>query len=265
MRRLLAAAAVLAAGVVAVPVGNAGMASAATCTGTGTVQIISLSFNPASIAPGQRSTATMVAQNCTAQAITATSTWAARLIGPGTGIPPGCPAIDPLAQATNFPAGGQVTVGLGYLTFASCTATALQLTVTVNGAAGPLASQTATLLLGGSASATPTTSPGSCAVTYARNSEWPGGFVAAVTITNTGTSAINGWVLTFTFPGDQVITNAWNATVAQTGAAVTATNMPYNKVIAAGVSTSFGFQGTWHTSDASPAVFAVNGQGCAVR
>ena len=48
-----------------------------------------------------------------------------------------------------------------------------------------------------------------CSVAYATSSEWPGGFVANVTITNTGTSSINGWTLTFTYPGDQRVTNAW--------------------------------------------------------
>src|SRR6185503_6144164 len=101
--------------------------------------------------------------------------------------------------------------------------------------------QSATLQINGaSTSASATTSPRPCAVTYTRQSEWSDGFVAAVTITNTGTTAINGWTLAFTFPGDQKITNAWNATVTQTGAAVSAVNMPYNRTIAAGASTAFG-------------------------
>jgi len=41
--------------------------------------------------------------------------------------------------------------------------------------------------------------------------------------------------------------------------AVTATNAPYDRSIAPGASVSFGFQGTWHTSDASPTAFALNG------
>jgi hypothetical protein len=62
-----------------------------------------------------------------------------------------------------------------------------------------------------------------------------------------------------------VVTNAWNAAVIQSGAAVTATNLSYNGVIAAGASTSFGFQGTWHTSDASPTAFTLNGSACTIR
>jgi endo-1,4-beta-xylanase len=58
---------------------------------------------------------------------------------------------------------------------------------------------------------------GTCHVTYTKNSEWPGGFTAQVTIANTGTTTINGWSLTFTFPGDQKITSNFNGAFSQTG------------------------------------------------
>ena len=82
------------------------------------------------------------------------------------------------------------------------------------------------------------------------------------TISNTGTAAISGWTLKFTFAGDQHITNAWNGTASQSGENVTITNASYNAAIAAGGSTSAGFQGTWTSSDAAPASFTVNGATC---
>jgi hypothetical protein len=105
--------------------------------------------------------------------------------------------------------------------------------------------------------------PGACTVTYAPNA-WSGGFTANVTIANTGATAWNGWSVAFVFPGDQKITNAWNAKIAQSGASITATNLSYNGTVAAGGSTSFGFQGTWNTSDTSPTAFTVNGASCTV-
>ncbi len=113
---------------------------------------------------------------------------------------------------------------------------------------------------------TPPTTPGGgtggkCHVTYTPQ-QWPGGFTANVTVANTSSAALNGWTLTFSFPGDQKVTSAWNATVTQSGSAVTAKNMSYNGNIPAGGSTSFGFQGTWSSSDASPTAFAVNGTAC---
>jgi O-glycosyl hydrolase len=112
--------------------------------------------------------------------------------------------------------------------------------------------------------APPTTPPpsSSCQVVYTTQSQWTGGFVAQVNVTNTGTTAINGWTLKFTFPGDQKITNAWNAAPAQSGEAVTLTNMSYNAALAAGASTSLGFQGTWTNSDAAPTAFTLNGATC---
>jgi len=83
-----------------------------------------------------------------------------------------------------------------------------------------------------------------------------------VTITDKGTTAINGWTLKFTFPGDQKLSNAWNATATQSGQSVTAVNMSYNAAISPGGNTSFGFQGTWTNSDAAPTAFTLNGAAC---
>jgi endo-1,4-beta-xylanase len=106
------------------------------------------------------------------------------------------------------------------------------------------------------------TTTGVCHATYDRTSEWPGGFTANVTIANTGTTAINGWTLAWSFPGDQKITNAWSAAVTQSGANLTATNAAYNGSIAPGGTTSFGFQGTYGSNDSSPTAFTLNGAAC---
>ncbi len=220
MRRIVAVAASLAVAVAAgVLVLGTLTATAAACAGT--VQINSLAFNPPVISAGQSSTATLVAQNCTSQPIQAFVTWAARYTGPGTGIPPGCPVIDPLQLNLALPAGGQGTSSMGYQTFASCTATGFQATATISAGGSTLASQSATLTFAG-ASGSSSPPPATCAVSYARQSEWAGGFVAQVTIANTGSAPVSGWRLAFTFPGDQVVGNAWNATISQWGAAVTA-------------------------------------------
>ena len=119
-----------------------------------------------------------------------------------------------------------------------------------------------------SPSASPSPSPSAgggsgCHVTYTKNSEWPGGFTAGVTINNTGTSAISSWTVKFTFPGDQKVTSSWNdGSLTQSGEAVTATNASYNGSINPGGNASFGFQGTWTSSDASPTSFTVNGVTC---
>jgi hypothetical protein len=110
-----------------------------------------------------------------------------------------------------------------------------------------------------------TTTPSSgstCHVTYIKQ-EWAGGFTANITLADTGTVPINGWTLTFTFPGDQHVgTNAWGSTVTQAGNKVTITNLGYDALVAPGATISFGFQGSWTTNDTSPTTFAVNGTPC---
>ena len=101
----------------------------------------------------------------------------------------------------------------------------------------------------------------SCTASYATQSQWAGGFVANMTVTNTGTTALTSWTVTFTFPGDQKVTNFWNTSLTQSGENVTATNVSYNGSVAAGASTSFGFQGTWTNSNATPASITCNGGG----
>jgi poly(hydroxyalkanoate) depolymerase family esterase len=106
-------------------------------------------------------------------------------------------------------------------------------------------------------------SPGSatCRVGYKADS-WSNGFTATVTVTNTGAAAINGWTLRWTWPGDQRVTNGWNATVSQSGADVSARNAAWNATIAAGQNVSFGFQATNSGSNTSPTRFLLNGAVC---
>ncbi|MET7681513.1 cellulase family glycosylhydrolase [Streptomyces sp. NPDC005423] len=82
-----------------------------------------------------------------------------------------------------------------------------------------------------------------CSATYTVSSDWGSGFNAAVTVTNTGTSAISSWKVAWTWSGSQRITNMWNATYTQSGQSVTAVNADHNGGLAAGSSASFGFGG----------------------
>ncbi|WP_228026273.1 MULTISPECIES: cellulose binding domain-containing protein [Thermogemmatispora] len=112
--------------------------------------------------------------------------------------------------------------------------------------------------------ATSTPSAGlNCSVHYAVN-QWPGGFTANLTVTNTGTTTINGWTLTFTFPGNQTVTQGWNGVFSQQGSQVTITNASYNGSIAPGSSVYPGFNGTWSGSNPSPTAFYLNGTACTI-
>ncbi|MFJ6213348.1 glycoside hydrolase family 9 protein [Streptomyces sp. NPDC092296] len=101
-----------------------------------------------------------------------------------------------------------------------------------------------------------------CSVTYHVDSAWGDGLTATVTVKNTGQSTIKGWTLGWSFPGNQRITNAWNATVTQNGAAVTAKDAGWNGTLAPGGTGSFGFQAGYSGSNTAPTQFTLNGVAC---
>ncbi|MGW5051628.1 lytic polysaccharide monooxygenase [Actinokineospora sp. NPDC004072] len=102
-----------------------------------------------------------------------------------------------------------------------------------------------------------------CRIAHTVATSWNGGFTGAVRITNTGTAAVNGWALTWSYPGGQQVTQAWNATVSQSGTAVTARNVSWNGSIAPNATVEFGFNGTGQPG-AAPSGFALNGTACTV-
>lgn len=111
----------------------------------------------------------------------------------------------------------------------------------------------------------PSTPPpaGACRVAYVVNA-WNTGLTASVTITNTGTAAVNGWSLAFTLPSGQTITNGWNATYTPTSGAVTARNVSYNATIPANGSVDIGFQANHTGNTGKPSSFTLNGAPCTV-
>lgn len=111
-----------------------------------------------------------------------------------------------------------------------------------------------------SAAVTATTAPGGggggtgCTAGWHVDSQWTPGFNATVTVTNPGTSPVNGWTVTWTWPNGQHLSSAWNATVQQSGTGVSAVNLAYNGRLAPGASTTFGIQGTWSGTNTAPAL-----------
>jgi len=116
-------------------------------------------------------------------------------------------------------------------------------------------------------SPTPTSTPISgagCKIGYTITNQWSGGFGANLSITNTGTTAVNGWSLQFTFANGQKITQLWNGNYTQNGGTVIITNLSYNSSIAPGASLSSepGFNGSWSGTNAAPTTFTLNGVAC---
>ncbi|MEU3556105.1 extracellular catalytic domain type 1 short-chain-length polyhydroxyalkanoate depolymerase [Streptomyces fragilis] len=109
----------------------------------------------------------------------------------------------------------------------------------------------------------PTTPPpsGACRVTNSV-SAWNTGLTDNITVTNTGSSTLTGWTLTFTLASGQTITSGWNATYSPSTGNVTAKGVSYNSTLAPGAATTIGFQAT-HTGDSGrPTNFKLNGAAC---
>jgi peptidoglycan/xylan/chitin deacetylase (PgdA/CDA1 family) len=98
----------------------------------------------------------------------------------------------------------------------------------------PATSSTTSATSGGSGSAT-------CTAAYRQAAGWGSGFLGAVTVTNTGTGAINGWTVRLALGQGQTLLNVWNGTSTGAAGTVTVTNTAYNATIAAKGAQQFGF------------------------
>lgn len=104
---------------------------------------------------------------------------------------------------------------------------------------------------------------GGCTVAYTVVNQWTGGFTGSVTITNNGPAWTN-WTLGFAYADGQAVTNGWNAAWSQSGGAVTASALDWNRAVGTGGSVTAGFNATSTGANTPPAAFTVNGTVCAV-
>ena len=101
-------------------------------------------------------------------------------------------------------------------------------------------------------------------MTYAVSSDWKTGFTAALSISNSSSTPVNGWQLTWTWPGNQKISgSAWNASSTQNGQNATLTAATWNSVIPAnGSQGGIGFNATYSGANQAPSTFFLNGNQC---
>ena len=102
-----------------------------------------------------------------------------------------------------------------------------------------------------------------CRVSYAISGTWRGGFTANVSVTNLG-SPITNWTLAFTLPGDETVSQRWNAAFSQSGRSVTATNSSYNAGLRTNQTTEIGFNGAYSSGPfpGNPSSFTLNAIPC---
>jgi Bacterial Ig domain/Cellulose binding domain/Calx-beta domain len=90
------------------------------------------------------------------------------------------------------------------------------------------------------------------------SSDWGSGFTGGIAVTNSGSTTIADWQLSFDFAGS--IASIWNAQiVSHSGNHYVVKNAGYNSTLAAGASTSFGFVGSRANASVVPANFVLSG------
>ena len=82
---------------------------------------------------------------------------------------------------------------------------------------------------------------------YLISNEWDIGFTATIRVTNSSTTAINGWNLTWSYTDGSKVTSSWNANLTGTNP-YSASNLSWNGSIQPGQSAEFGVQGNKGTS-----------------
>jgi cellulose 1,4-beta-cellobiosidase len=92
-----------------------------------------------------------------------------------------------------------------------------------------------------------------CGAAYSVQSDWGSGFTASITVTNTGTAAITGWSLSYSYSGNQQLTQGWSGAWSQSGHTVTVSSLSYNGSLAPGASTQLGANFSYSGSNTAPA------------
>lgn len=107
--------------------------------------------------------------------------------------------------------------------------------------------------------------PHGCDVRYRLTHQTANGFRAEVTISNTGLSPITAWTLRWTFAEGQVVAEARNAVVNQSGLRASAANVPESATIPVGRSQLVVLTGMQLSENPAPRSFTLNDQPCTVR
>lgn len=102
-----------------------------------------------------------------------------------------------------------------------------------------------------------------CRVKSVVHGSWPGGFIAQVWVTNTGTEPLAGWDLRFALTGGARIVDSWNVDLSQDGQVVDAGNLRWNARVAPGSTVTFGYVGSGASGDTS-LLRLLDGRACSV-
>ncbi len=104
----------------------------------------------------------------------------------------------------------------------------------------------------------------SCGVSYQLISQWDGGFVTQVTITNEGDAPLDGWSVSWEPETNFAVTTLWNGDYEVADGQITVSDVPWNRVVAPGAYRSFGFQASSSETARLPEKIQLNGEDCEI-
>lgn len=107
---------------------------------------------------------------------------------------------------------------------------------------------------------TPPPPPTCTAVVNVTNS-WPGGYQGEVKVTNTSTTVLTPWLISFTVPSGVVLASGWNADVTQDGTSILARAPSWDRSFGVNAVKTIGFVFTGSSSP-PPSGVRLNGSAC---
>ncbi|MCM2681399.1 glycoside hydrolase family 48 protein [Echinimonas agarilytica] len=96
---------------------------------------------------------------------------------------------------------------------------------------------------------------------YSIDNQWGGGFVASIRITNTGTTAVNGWQIGWEYSDGSTVSSSWNTNLSGSNPYII-TPLSWNSTIQPGQSIEFGVQGNKGILDSSAQIPVITGDVC---
>jgi endoglucanase len=109
---------------------------------------------------------------------------------------------------------------------------------------------------------TPPPPPLACTAAVRIDNTWPTGFQAQVTVTNTSSTTVNPWTVSWAMPTGATLASGWNATVTQgSDGRVTAAAPSHNLSLAPSGSVAIGFTANG-TLGSGPSAIRLNGANC---
>lgn len=121
-------------------------AAASVCATSAPLELNGFAFAPPEVTPGNEATADLITTNCTTGTLATEEEWLGQWLAPtGTGLPAGCPVIDPFVRGVTYDPNQELAANTTYLVPAGCEAVGLEVTVRISDAGATVLTATTIL------------------------------------------------------------------------------------------------------------------------